>query len=53
MLLARTQTQFELLKSGFEQRVGELARDWSALYGGATGLALLFGWIASVVFRRD
>jgi hypothetical protein len=54
VLLARTQTHFELLKTGFEQQVGDLARDWSILYGGATGLfALLFGWIASVIFRRD
>lgn len=54
VLLARTQTHFELLKTGFEQQVGELARDWSALYGGVTGIfALLFGWIASVIFRRD
>ena len=54
VLLARTQTHFELLKTGFEQQVGDLARDWSVLYGGATGLfALLFGWIASVIFRRD
>lgn len=54
VLLARTQTHFELLKTGFEQQVGDLARDWSALYGGVTGaFALLFGWIASVIFRRD
>ena len=54
VLLTRTQTHFELLKTGFEQQVGDLARDWSALYGGATGaFALLFGWIASVIFRRD
>jgi uncharacterized protein (TIGR02186 family) len=54
VLLARTQTHFELLKTGFEEQVGELARDWSALYGGVTGMfALLFGWIASVIFRRD
>jgi hypothetical protein len=31
-----------------------MARDWSAAYGAATaGVALLFGWLASVIFRRD
>jgi uncharacterized protein (TIGR02186 family) len=54
VILARTQTSFELVKSGFEQQVGEVARDWSALYGIATAsLAVMFGWIASVIFRRD
>jgi len=42
------------VKTGFEQQVGDIARDWSTSYGFATaGLALMFGWIASVIFRRD
>jgi len=54
VLLARAQTRFELVKIGFEERIGELARNWPAAYGGATAaLALLFGWLASVIFRRD
>ena len=54
VILARTQTSFELVKTGFEQQVGEMARDYSLLYGGATALiALFFGYVASVVFRRD
>lgn len=54
VLLSRAQTSFELVKIGFEQRIGALARDWSAAYGAATaGVALLFGWLASVIFRRD
>jgi uncharacterized protein (TIGR02186 family) len=54
VILARTITHFELVKSGFEQQVGELARDWSAFYGLATAaIAIFFGWIASVIFRRD
>lgn len=54
VILSQTQTNFELVKIGFEQQVGEVARDWSALYGLVTaGLAILFGWIASVIFRRD
>ena len=54
VLLARAQTGFELTKIGFEQRMGDLARNWPAAYGGViAALALLFGWLASVVFRRD
>jgi len=54
VLLARAFTNFELVKIGFEQQVAVLARDWPLLYGAATaGIALLFGWLASVVFRRD
>jgi uncharacterized protein (TIGR02186 family) len=52
--LARTNTSFELVKTGFEQRVGEVAHDWSLVYGLATAaLAIVFGWTASVIFRRD
>jgi uncharacterized protein (TIGR02186 family) len=54
VILARAQTNFELVKTGFEQQVGEIARDWAPLYGTMTAaVALLFGWFASVVFRRD
>jgi uncharacterized protein (TIGR02186 family) len=54
VILARTQTSFELVKIGFEQQVGEVARDWAATYGAITAaIALLFGWFANVVFRRD
>lgn len=54
VVLARTNTNFELVKTGFEQQVGDIARDWSVFYGVATALvALFFGWLASVIFRRD
>ena len=53
-LLARTQTAMEVVKVGFEQVVANAARDHGLLYGLATALmALLTGWFASVVFRRD
>jgi uncharacterized protein (TIGR02186 family) len=53
-VLARTQTHFELVKTGFEQQVGEIARDNPLVYGVSTALlALLFGYLANVVFRRD
>jgi hypothetical protein len=39
---------------GFEEQVGVIAREWSAVYGLVTAAgALFFGWLASVVFRRD
>jgi hypothetical protein len=54
VILARTQTHFELVKTGFEERVGVIARDWSLAYGLATAvIALFFGWLASTIFRRD
>lgn len=54
VILARALTSFELVKTGFEQRVGDISRDWSLLYGLATtAIAILFGWIASIIFRRD
>ncbi len=54
VILASTTTHFELVKTGFEEQVGAVARDWSLLYGLATALlALAFGWLANIIFRRD
>jgi uncharacterized protein (TIGR02186 family) len=53
-LIARTPSAFEVYKAGFEQVVTAAARDHGLLYGlGTAGMALLTGWFASVVFRRD
>ena len=53
-LIARTNSAFEVVKVGFEQFVANAARDYGLLYGLATAMmALLTGWFASVVFRRD
>jgi uncharacterized protein (TIGR02186 family) len=53
-LIARTPSAFEVYKAGFEQVVTTAARDHGLLYGLCTaGMALLTGWFASVVFRRD
>ena len=53
-LLNRTQTAMEVVKVGFEQLVANAAREHGLLYGLATAMmALLTGWLASVVFRRD
>jgi uncharacterized protein (TIGR02186 family) len=54
VLLARTQTALEIVKVGFEQFVANGARDHGLLYGLATAMmAMLTGWFASVVFRKD
>jgi uncharacterized protein (TIGR02186 family) len=53
-LLSRATTAFEIVKVGFEQFVAAGARDHGLLYGLITTLmALLTGWAASVVFRKD
>jgi uncharacterized protein (TIGR02186 family) len=53
-LLARDRSAFELYKAGFEQVVASAARNHGLLYGLCTsGFALVVGWLASVVFRRD
>jgi uncharacterized protein (TIGR02186 family) len=53
-IVARSETAFEIIKAGFEEYVAEAARDYGFLYGLATSiLALLTGWFASVVLRRD
>ena len=52
--IARTPAPFEVYKSGFEQVVTNAARDHGLLYGRATSMmAIITGWFASVVFRRD
>jgi uncharacterized protein (TIGR02186 family) len=53
-MIAQSASALEVIKVGFEQFVADAARDYSLLYGLATAmLALLTGWFASVVFRRD
>jgi uncharacterized protein (TIGR02186 family) len=52
--IAQTDSAFEIVKVGFEQFVVSESREHGLLYGMATaGMALLTGWFASVVFRRD
>jgi uncharacterized protein (TIGR02186 family) len=53
-LIARTPSALELYKAGFEQFVTSSAQNYGLLYGLATAaMAVLTGWFASVVFRRD
>lgn len=52
--VARTETAFEIVKVGFEQFVANSARQHGLLYGLATAMmAIMTGWLASVIFRRD
>ena len=52
--VGRTTTTLEIIKAGFEDYVADAARNHGFLYGLATvALALLTGWFASVVLRRD
>jgi uncharacterized protein (TIGR02186 family) len=53
-LIARGNSAFEVVKVGFEQFVAHSAHNHGVLYGLATVLiALMAGWFASVVFRKD
>ena len=53
-LVAKADTAFDIVKVGFEQFVANAARNWGFSYGVLTALmALMTGWMASVVFRRD
>ena len=54
VMVTRQPSALEVYKAGFEQTVSAAARDHGLLYGLATSMmALLTGWFASVVFRRD
>src|SRR5215467_154463 len=54
LLVARTNSALEVIKTGFEQYVADAARDYGLVYGLATAMmALVIGWFASVVFARD
>jgi uncharacterized protein (TIGR02186 family) len=53
-LVAKTESAFEIVKVGFEQFVATSALQNSFIYGLVTAaLALMTGWMASIVFRKD
>jgi uncharacterized protein (TIGR02186 family) len=53
-LVTRTETAFEIVKVGFEQFVATTARQDGLIYGLVTAfMALMTGWMASIVFRKD
>ena len=53
-LVTKTDTTFEIVKVGFEQFVATTARQDGFAYGLVTAcMALMTGWMASIVFRKD
>ncbi|MBS0534135.1 MAG: TIGR02186 family protein [Proteobacteria bacterium] len=53
-MIARTNTALEVIKSGFEQYVFEASQNHGLIYGLVTAtMALMIGWFATVVFKRD
>jgi uncharacterized protein (TIGR02186 family) len=54
LYVTKTETAFEIVKVGFEQFVAGTARQNGLVYGFVTtAMALMTGWMASIVFRRD
>lgn len=54
VLLARENTNFEVVKVGFEQVIADAARQRPWAYGlVAVALSIILGWLASVAFRKD
>lgn len=53
-LIARGNTKFRVAKTAAEQTLATIAADHGIWFGiGTSLLALLVGWLASVIFRRD
>jgi uncharacterized protein (TIGR02186 family) len=54
VVIARRDASFEVVKTGLEEHVTALAEERPLLSGlSAAAMALLFGWLATVIFRRD
>src|ERR1700727_3135960 len=54
VLITRTETAFDIVKVGFEQFVATTAHQNGLVYGMFTAfMALMSGWMASIVFRKD
>src|SRR3569623_1514905 len=52
--IGKTETAFEIVKVGFEQFVATSARQNGLIYGLVTAvMALMTGWMASIVIRKD
>src|SRR6202163_4125538 len=53
-LVTKTDSAFEIVKVGFEQFVANTARQNGLVYGLVTAfMAMMTGWMASIVFRKD
>ncbi|MGL4324878.1 MAG: TIGR02186 family protein, partial [Beijerinckiaceae bacterium] len=54
VMLTKQTTNFEVVKAGFEQTVADAAYNRPFLYGlFAAAMSIVFGWLASVAFRKD
>jgi uncharacterized protein (TIGR02186 family) len=54
VFLTKTESAFEIVKVGFEQFVATNARQNGFIYGLiTTAMALMSGWMASIVFAKD
>ncbi len=52
--VTETSAPLAIMKSGFEQRIFEIAHRQSLLYGlFAVLLAITTGWLGRIIFRRD
>lgn len=52
--LARGSASFTVIKGGFEQRLATASRENGLAYGLLTAImAVMLGWLATVIFRRD
>jgi uncharacterized protein (TIGR02186 family) len=53
-VIARTNSAFEIVTVGVERFIANAAVDYGLAYGVATAMmAVMTGWFASIVFRRD
>ncbi|MBV9968997.1 MAG: TIGR02186 family protein [Xanthobacteraceae bacterium] len=53
-MIARTSSAFDIVKVGFERFIDRSAADHGLAYGLATAaMAIMTGWFAAVVFRKD
>jgi uncharacterized protein (TIGR02186 family) len=53
-LVTKADSAFEIVKVGFEQFVATTSRQNGLIYGLVTAaMALMTGWMASIVFRKD
>ncbi len=54
VFVAESSAPLAIYKAGFEQRVFEYSRSYAFLYGlFAVALAMVVGWLGSIVFRRE
>jgi Putative transmembrane protein (Alph_Pro_TM) len=53
-MIAQTSSAFDIVKVGFERFIAGSAADQGLFYDLATAaMAIMTGWFASVVFRKD